>query len=63
MKNHAHAPSSTFRITPRGPYSLETSAKFLCGFTPAAGGSTTLDDGRLVLDSSTKRATSPSPSR
>ncbi|MDB5215802.1 MAG: HhH-GPD family protein [Myxococcaceae bacterium] len=49
MKNRAHAPSSTFRITPRGPYSLDASAKFLCGFTPAAGGSTTLDDGRLVL--------------
>ena len=49
MKNHALDSDRTFRITPRGAYSLEASARFLCGFTPAAGASATLDDGRLVL--------------
>jgi DNA-3-methyladenine glycosylase II len=39
----------TFRLVPRGPYSLAASSTFLCGFTPAKGGSTRLDDGRLVL--------------
>lgn len=38
-----------FRLSPRGPYSLAASASFLCGFTPGKGGSTTLEDGRLVL--------------
>ena len=40
---------TTVAIAPLGPYSLESSAKFLCGFTPAAGASATLEDGRLVL--------------
>jgi DNA-3-methyladenine glycosylase II len=39
----------TFRVLPRGPYSLEASASFLCGFTPASGASARLDDGRLVI--------------
>lgn len=37
------------RIVPRGPYSLRSSADFLCGFTPAAGSSCSSGDGRLVL--------------
>jgi hypothetical protein len=49
MKNHALDSERTFRITPRGAYSLEASASFLCGFTPAAGASAKLDDRRLVL--------------
>ncbi len=49
MKKSAQACISTFRIAPRGPYSLQESGRFLCGFTPAAGASGTLDDGRLVL--------------
>jgi len=40
---------TTFQITARGPYSLASSARFLCGFTPAQGASATLADGRLVL--------------
>lgn len=49
MKKSAHASNTTFRIAPLGPYSLEASARFLCGFTPAAGASVALEDGRLVL--------------
>jgi len=41
--------NKTLQITPLGPYSLESSAAFLCGFMPAAGASATLEDGRLVL--------------
>jgi DNA-3-methyladenine glycosylase II len=41
--------TTTVQIAPLGSYSLESSAKFLCGFTPASGTSATLDDGRLVL--------------
>lgn len=37
------------RLVPQGPYSLERSSDFLCGFTPAEGASAVLDDGRLVL--------------
>ena len=40
---------NTFQIIARGPYSLTSSARFLCGFTPAAGASTALADGRLAL--------------
>lgn len=49
MTHQALDSERTFRITPRGAYSLEASARFLCGFTPAAGASVKLDDGRLVL--------------
>jgi DNA-3-methyladenine glycosylase II len=49
MHHRAHASDDTHRIVPVGPYSLAASARFLCGFTPGAGGSATLDDGRLVL--------------
>jgi DNA-3-methyladenine glycosylase II len=41
--------TNTFRLVPRGPYALDASARFLCGFTPAAGSSTTLEDGRLAI--------------
>ena len=41
--------STTVPIAPVGPYSLECSSRFLCGFTPASGTSATLDDGRLIL--------------
>ena len=40
---------TTFRLSPRGPYSLEASASFLCGFTPGKGGSARTGDGRLVV--------------
>ena len=40
---------NTLQITARGPYSLASSARFLCGFTPAQGASATLADGRLLL--------------
>ena len=49
MKTSAHDTKTTFRILPVGPYSLESSARFLCGFTPAAGASATLEDGRFAL--------------
>lgn len=49
MRPLPSAGAASFRLTPRGPYSLASSAAFLCGFTPAAGASATLDDGRLVL--------------
>src|SRR3954469_13195491 len=41
--------TTILQIAPLGPYSLVSSASFLCGFTPASGTSATLDDGRLVL--------------
>ena len=49
MKNTAPDSTTTFGILPVGPYSLAGSTRFLCGFTPAAGASATLEDGRLVL--------------
>ncbi|MDB4935836.1 MAG: HhH-GPD family protein [Labilithrix sp.] len=41
--------NKTVRIMPQGDYSLDASARFLCGFTPAAGASAQLDDGRLAI--------------
>jgi DNA-3-methyladenine glycosylase II len=38
----------SFRISPTGPFTLEHSARFLCGFTPGAGTSCANDDA-LVL--------------
>jgi len=51
--------SKTFSLVPRGPYSLEASASFLCGFTPAKGSSARLDDGRLVLGFLDERRLTP----
>ena len=49
MHARTQVSNPTLPIVPLGPYSLAASARFLCGFTPAAGASATLDDGRLVL--------------
>jgi DNA-3-methyladenine glycosylase II len=40
---------SSFRLSARGPYSLEASSRFLCGFTPGSGGSCAAPGGALVL--------------
>ncbi len=39
---------ASFHIVPRGPFSLAESARFLCGFTPASGGTRRTDDGLVV---------------
>lgn len=51
--------TKTFTLVPRGPYSLDASASFLCGFTPASGSSARLDDGRLVLGFLDERRLAP----
>jgi DNA-3-methyladenine glycosylase II len=50
---------TTFTLVPRGPFSLEASVNFLCGFTPATGSSVRLEDGRLVLGFLDERRLAP----